>query len=380
MKKLFSFVCALVCAMSLSAKEFYLIPNSNWLEANARFAIYAYNETGGAKVETWVGMTAVESATVTYHATVDDAYTTLIFCRMNPATSENNWNNIWNQTKDLPLSEAGDNNCYTIAADAWSKGSGTWSKYVYVEDVYTVAGAATLFGSEWSASDTTNDMVKQEDGTYKWEKKNVTLSAGDYTYKVVVNHNWNPELMGDQIITVATSGQQDITITYDASTKKANATVTLVKEEVVVPKIQVAGSFFELVGGKWDIKDLTPAEDKLTASIKVTMEKGDYEFKMVKAGTWYGCNGTMTRDNCKDFGFYSGDSNGNAKLTADAAGEYTFTWTYEGDKLTVTFPAATATDLIGADSDSKAVKMVRDGQLLIVRDGVTYNMMGSVVK
>lgn len=101
---------------------------------------------------------------------------------------------------------------------------------------------------------------------------------------------------------------------------------------------------------------------------------------MVKAGTWYGCNGTMTRDNCKDFGFYSGDSNGNAKLTADAAGEYTFTWTYETNALSVTFPAATATDLIGADSDSKAVKIVRDGQLLIVRDGVTYNMMGSVVK
>lgn len=367
--------------MSLSAKEFYLIPNSNWLEANARFAIYAYNETGGAKVETWVGMTAVEGATGTYQATVDETkYNTLIFCRMNPATSENNWNNIWNQTKDLPLSEAGDNNCYTIAADAWSKGSGTWSKYVYVEDVYTVAGAATLFGSEWSASDTTNDMVKQEDGTYKWEKKNVSLSAGDYTYKVVVNHKWNPQLMGNQTISVETGGDQDITIIYNASTKTVNATVTLVKEDIVVPTIQVAGSFFELVGGKWDIKDLTPAEDKSTASIKVTMEAGTYEFKMVKAGTWYGCNGTMTRDNCKDFGFYSGDSNGNAKLTADAAGEYTFTWTYEGDKLTVTFPAATATDLIGADSDSKAVKIVRDGQLLIVRDGVTYNMMGSVVK
>ena len=365
--------------MSLSAKEFYLVPNSNWLKDNARFAIYAYHGTGGDKVETWVGMTAVEGATVTYHAIVDDAYTTLIFCRMNPATSENNWNNKWDQTNDLPLSEAGDNNCYTIADGAWSNGSGTWSKYVYVEDVYTVAGAATLFGSEWSASDTTNDMVKQEDGTYKWEKKNVTLSAGDYTYKVVVNHNWNPELMGNQIIKVTTSGQQDITITYDASTKKANATVTLVKEEVVVPKIQVAGSFFELVEGNWAIKDLTPAENKLTASIKVTMEAGKtYEFKVIKDGSWLGNNGTMERSNCTGWEFY-GDA-GNAKLSADAKGEYIFTWTYEGDKLTVTFPAATATDLIGADSDSKAVKIVRDGQLLIVRDGVTYNMMGSVVK
>ena len=372
MKKLFSFVCALVCAMSLSAKEFYLIPNSNWLQSSARFAVYAINGSGTI----WIDMSPVAGVTGKYHATVDDAYTKLIFCRMDPNTTENDWKNKWNQTGDL--TDWGDNDCFTLTENSWD--AGTWSKYVHVEDVFTVAGAATLFGSEWSESDTTNDMVKQEDGTYKWEKKNVTLSEGDYTYKVVVNHKWNPQLMENQTISVETGGDQDITIIYNASTKTVNATVTLVKEDIVVPTIQVAGSFFELVGGKWDIKDLTPAEDKSTASIKVTMEKGDYEFKMVKAGTWYGCNGTMTRDNCKDFGFYSGDSNGNAKLTADAAGEYTFTWTYEGDKLTVTFPAATATDLIGADSDSKAVKIVRDGQLLIVRDGVTYNMIGSVVK
>ena len=374
MKKLFSFVCALVCAMSLSAKEFYLVPNSNWLQSSARFAVYAFNSSENK----WIDMSPVAGVTGKYHAIVDDAYTTLIFCRMNPNTTANNWDKEtkWNQTDDL--TGWGENDCFTLNEEKENWKAGTWSKYVHVEDVFTVAGAATLFGSEWSASDTTNDMVKQEDGTYKWEKKNVTLSEGDYTYKVVVNHKWNPELMGNQIIKVATSGQQDITITYDASTKEANATVTLVKEEVVVPTIQVAGSFFELVEGNWAIKDLTPAEDKSIASIKVTMEAGTYEFKVIKDGSWLGNNGTMERSNCTGWNFY-GDA-GNAKLSADVKGDYTFTWTYATNALSVTFPAATATDLIGADSDSKAVKIVRDGQLLIVRDGVTYNMMGSVVK
>ena len=147
---------------------------------------------------------------------------------------------------------------------------------------------------------------------------------------------------------------------------------------MVVPKIQVAGSFFELVEGNWAIKDLTPAEDKSAASIKVTMEAGTYEFKVIKDGSWLGNKGTMERSNCTGWNFY-GDAD-NAKLSADVKGDYTFTWTYATNALSVTFPAATATDLIGADSDSKAVKIVRDGQLLIVRDGVTYNMMGSVVK
>ena len=359
--------------MSLSAKTVYLDVSTTGLENDgAKIAAWVWTGNGSGS---WAGGTYMTKLANGYYTAEVGDNTKIKFVRFNSSTGDtpnwgNNNGNVWNETGDLDIPTT-DNDLYKMTE--WSNGA--WSSRTF-----TVAGVGTIFVNNWSVDDTNNDMVKQEDGTYKWEKQNVTLSAGKYTYKVVVNHEWKPELMGDQEITVATSGQQDITITYNANTNTASATVTLVKEEVVVPKIQVAGSFFELVDGKWDIKDLTPAEDKSTASIKVTMEAGTYEFKMVKAGTWYGCNGTMTRDNCKDFGFYSGDSNGNAKLTADAAGEYTFTWTYEGDKLTVTFPSATAIDLIGADSDSKAVKMVRDGQLLIVRDGVTYNMMGSVVK
>lgn len=373
MKKLFSFVCALVCAMSLSAKVFYLVPNDNWLQSNARFAVYVIAQNAS---DTWVDMTAVEGVTGTYQVTVNDEYTKLIFCRMNPETSENNWNVKWNQTGDLLEGDIKEQDCYTLTEGSWTEG--TWSTYVRVEDVYTVAGVKTIFGSNWSQTDTQNDMVKQDDGTHKWEKEKVLLSAGDYTYKVVLNHKWNLLTMDNQTLTIETSGEHNITIIYDPSTKKATATATLVKEEVVIPTIQVAGSFFALVDEKWDIKDLTPSEDNLTASIKVTMEAGDYEFKIVKDGSWLGNNGTMERNNCTGWSFTSGANN--AKITADAKGDYTFTWTYEGDKLTVTFPAATATDLIGADTNNAAVKLIRDGQVLIVRDGVTYNMVGQIVR
>lgn len=372
MKKLFSFVCALVCAMSLNAKTVYLdVSPIDWDKDGAKIAAWVWTGSGQGS---WAGGTYMTKlANGFYKAEVGDN-TNIKFVRLSNNTGDTpNWGNnnanVWTTTGDIVIPS--DNDLYKMTE--WSNGA--WSSRTF-----TVTGVSKIFGSNWSEADTNNDMVMQEDGTYKWEKEVKELNTGDYTYKVVLNHSWKPELMGNQTITIEKSGVHNITIIYNAKANTVNATATLVKEDIVVPTIQVAGSFFELVDGKWDIKDLTPAEDKSTASIKVTMEAGTYEFKMVKAGTWYGCNGTMTRDNCKDFGFYSGDSNGNAKLTADAAGEYTFTWTYEGDKLTVTFPAATATDLIGADSDSKAVKTVRDGQLLIVRDGVTYNMMGSVVK
>ena len=50
----------------------------------------------------------------------------LIFCRMDSGKTTMDWNSVWNQTKDLEKQTS--NNFYTIAADAWTKGSGSWSK------------------------------------------------------------------------------------------------------------------------------------------------------------------------------------------------------------------------------------------------------------
>ena len=86
----------------------------------------------------------------------------------------------------------------------------------------------------------------------------------------------------------------------------------------------------------------------------------------------------MTRDNCTGWTFESGTSD--ATLTADADGEYTFTWTFEGNKLNVTFPAATTTDLTNINMDVPTRKLIRNGQVLIIREGATYNMIGQTVQ
>jgi hypothetical protein len=103
----------------------YLKPNSNWTKDNARFAAYFCK---GSKGEKWVNMTKVGDDgwyEVEVPGTVAE-YKTVIFCRMNPGSSVNNWDNRWNQTGDLTWSTA--KNAYTIAAGAWSNGNGTWSK------------------------------------------------------------------------------------------------------------------------------------------------------------------------------------------------------------------------------------------------------------
>jgi hypothetical protein len=107
----------------------YLKPNTNWKKDGARFA--ACLATAGWGAQIWVD--AVDSnADGVYEVTVPqdgNAYTIVVFCRMNPDTSANNWDNKWNQTADLNIPTDG-TNCYAVAEGTWDAGGGTWSTYV----------------------------------------------------------------------------------------------------------------------------------------------------------------------------------------------------------------------------------------------------------
>ena len=101
----------------------YLKPNSNWTQANARFAAYFFGNG-----ETWVSMTDSNGDGIyEVQKPTNKTYPNVIFCRMNPSASANNWNNKWNQTADLTVPTDG-NNLYTVKDGTWDKGGGTWSK------------------------------------------------------------------------------------------------------------------------------------------------------------------------------------------------------------------------------------------------------------
>lgn len=109
----------------VTEKVIYLKPNSNWVKDNARFAIYVWGGTTGEK---WVSMTASDTAGI-YQAYLPEGYDygcNIIFCRMNPSTAANNWNNKWNQTSDLKTPTDG-KNMYTVKDGTWDKGGGSWS-------------------------------------------------------------------------------------------------------------------------------------------------------------------------------------------------------------------------------------------------------------
>ena len=101
--------------------KLYLKPNSNWTKDNARFAAYFFGNG-----ETWVDATLVEGEKDIYEVTVPADYPNIIFCRMNPSASANNWSNKWNQTGDLSI-PTDDQVLFTVPDGSWDKATTGWS-------------------------------------------------------------------------------------------------------------------------------------------------------------------------------------------------------------------------------------------------------------
>ena len=133
--RLLSLILALVLALSLipvtalragaaAGDMLYFVPGNQWGSDKAWYAAYFF----GAG-EKWVAMADADGDGYYECAVPAGGFTSVIFCRMNPATQTLSWTNKWNQTADLALTAG--KNCFTMNnATQWNeKATGTWSAY-----------------------------------------------------------------------------------------------------------------------------------------------------------------------------------------------------------------------------------------------------------
>lgn len=245
------------------------------------------------------------------------------------------------------------------------------------EHTYTVAGMENVFGSNWNPADENNDMVKQEDGTYKWEKEGLLLAAGNVEFKVCEDHAWAHAWPAQNyILSIAEAGEYTLTITFDPAMEenKVAALATKNGEAQVDPVVSIAGTM-----NGWDATAdvMTLAADKETASLKLNLEATTYQFKVVLNGSEWRSNAQeFTRENATAAQMTGNEAD--MSLVADKAGEYTFTWTFETNTLVIEFPATVGIDK--TDAAIKAIKYFENGQLIIEKNGVKYNAQGTIIK
>ena len=324
----------------------YLKPNANWLTNNARFAIYYFE--GSAN-----GWTDMEPAGEDgyFRGVVPAGYSTIIFCRMNPGTTENNWDNKWNQTSDLTLPTDGAN-CYTVPEGTWDKGEGSWSTYTEAaveEAVYVVAGSENLCGVVWKGSpaDAPANVMTGSGGVYTKTFSDVAVGEG-YQLKVVENlpdgtQNWIGDSDGNNVTFNVTS-VCDVTVTFNKATQKITVTGEGVEipSELIIDAIRAVGNGDGtwLNGVSWD-----PASD---ANKMTETSSGIYEitYTQVPAGTGYQVKFTANGSWTDNWGGAYRESG----AQADAV--------YNGDNIAVTVPYDYANvtlklDLTGFDYSTK---------------------------
>ena len=212
----------------------------------------------------------------------------------------------------------------------------TMNGLIPVKHTYTVAGSpVAVFGTEWDPSNTANDMFLMYGTIYAWEKYNVTLSAGKIQFKVCEDHAWTTAYPASNYeFDIPASGIYTIMIMFDAASGMVEAFAEKTGDAAVIPTIAIAG---DMNGWNTSANTFTVAEDEKTASLALNLEAKDYGFKMIIAGSWTSDAQKITREN--NVTTYTGANGENGTLTADVAGEYIFTWTYETNTLVVTYPA-----------------------------------------
>ena len=220
LKRVISWIMAIAMILTIlptaifaaTPTKLYLKPNSNWTQANARFAAYFFGNG-----EKWVSMTDPDGDGL-YEVDVPSGFSKVIFCRMNPSTSANNWNNKWNQTGDLTIPTNG-NNCFTVKAGTWDGATTSWSKYTYVAPVFTIAG--TISPAGWSP-ESGEQLTEENNYTYTY----TGVAAGSYEFKVT-DGTWNNAWgNGSANYAITVTERSDVTITFVPSTKAISVKMT----------------------------------------------------------------------------------------------------------------------------------------------------------
>lgn len=190
----------------------YLRPNENWKKDNARFALYYFNDSGNG----WASMSDSDGDGI-YEGVVQEGYSNVIFCRMNPSATDNNWNNKWNKTADLMI-QADGKNCYIVANGAWDGEIGSWSTFTpnpdpgdpgapedetIISPVIKADKSVTFYYKNtsatsvevradfngWSGGDGYQMTKDDATGVWSWSCPVSDLSCGIHQYKFFVNGN-----------------------------------------------------------------------------------------------------------------------------------------------------------------------------------------------
>lgn len=179
-----------VKATGFEEQTIYLRPGSNWMKLDdfsvaPRFAVYFSD--GGANNE-WVDMAVADAGNHVFSAVVPTTheYNLLIFCRMNGSTTENNWSNRYNQSKDV--TSIGASKLFVVQDESWD--TATYDDWHGLQDWY-IEGTFT----EPAYAQQAEYKLAFNAAKYQYELKGVSIPQGKsfYVHSTVEGYKRNAQ-------------------------------------------------------------------------------------------------------------------------------------------------------------------------------------------
>ena len=227
-----SVIISVILLMGVSnawGANLYLNPNANWKSDGARFAAYFFGNG-----EKWVSMsnTVTVAGTTYYKVEVPSGFSKVIFCRMNPSASANNWNNKWNQTGDLNIPTDG-KNLFSVPDGAWDGSTTTWGN-IELTITYKDQGNTNFSGTHttgyptkhiYDGGETTLKSATKTGYTFGgWHKeqactnKVTSLGATAYTSNITLYAKWTANTYTVTLNPQSgTGGTTSVTATYGSA-------------------------------------------------------------------------------------------------------------------------------------------------------------------
>lgn len=270
----------------------YLKPDDTWKSDGARFAAYFWVSGSNPVQEKWMSMSPSPENDGTYYCDypTDHAYDHVKFSRMNPANTDNNFNqgNCWNSTTDLSLynnNKKGYGNLFQINSIDNGEWTNKWTTYT---------------------ATTTVTLVADSHGTYK-----VTCSNGT-SLTSALNENRTLSVPLNSTITIETVQPQPgyaqihgAAITIGTNSKQA---AILGNAYAICGATTITGNFVAEKGTIYLEANASWNTSNARFFAHVWHDTGEQDYEMTSIGKYFSCT---LEDDYHSIVFYRKNPDGN---------------------------------------------------------------------
>ncbi|MGM9809430.1 MAG: hypothetical protein ACI30J_00960 [Paludibacteraceae bacterium] len=386
-------MCALVCAISLNAQTYYIAGNEASL----------FNKSWDP-----AGMALDQQTDGTWSKT----FTTCgIGSEYQFKVTDGTWDNTWGYSElatvpegvTTPTEGTGKNNiiCTTYDANMKVVFDPTTKKITLTGVFQGTAEPQPLtyfllhgnFTGDWA---NTNEFAISSDGATA--TLTLTLEAGDYEFgaRIGSSSNWSAsgetitrasntadfnkkggnnkmtaDVAGEYVFTY-TAATKILAVTYPANSGEGGEGGGDTPDPAATYGIGSNLNSYDPTANPMTVKDGV-------ATCTIALGTETFLFSVVENGTTWLKNTTTPITRESNTVVLAAENNmDNTTLTPDVAGDYVFNFTIETKTLVVVFPAQEM-GIQEVNTTMDCVKIIRNGQVLIVREGKTFDMMGQEV-